>query len=269
MSAEQSHEAVGGTESDAREGIRGTVVGMAEQANPAFAVGVVVVPLLALAYAVEVAPLQHHIYVHVMAGVMWTGTDLFFGLVLGPVIGGLSESEKANVFERLTPKTGFLLPVLALTTIFGGITLAIREGWFPHSNAWLAVFTAVNLVPAVALIGWNFDALGDWRWQGWQAVVTVGSLAWVATSYQNLGTIPVPIALALAVVTILSVQGFGLLLPGEVRIYTEMRSANPDHEVVSRIGMRNARLSGLQGFFQLCLIAVMVWLSAGSFPLPF
>ncbi|MFB6135156.1 MAG: hypothetical protein ABEJ04_00165 [Halobacteriaceae archaeon] len=242
---------------------------MARQANPAFAVGAVAVPLAALVYAVTVAPLPHHVYVHVMAGVLWTGVDLFFGLVLGPVIGGLPDEQKSNVFKRLTPKTGFLLPALAITTIFGGITLAIREGRFPHSEAWLAVFTAVNLIPAFALIGYNFGAFDDWRWQAWQAVVTVGSLAWVATTYQNLGAIPVPIALALGIVTVLSVEGFGMLLPGEVRVYTELRSPDPDHATVGRIGMRNAKLSGVQGFFQLCLIAVMVWIAVGGFLLPF
>lgn len=249
-----------------REGIHGTILGMARQANPAFAAGAVLIPLLALVYAVEWGPIQHHVYVHVMAGVLWTGIDLFFGLVLGPVIGGLSEEGKANVFRRLTPKMSFLLPLLAIVTIFGGITLAIREGRFPHSEAWLAVFTAVNLIPAVALIGWNFDAFSDWRWQAWQAVVTLGSLAWVATTYAGLGRIPVPIALALGIVTLLSVQGFGVLMPGEVRIYTELRSADPDYGVVGEIGMRNAKLSGVQGVLQLCLIAVMVWLVAGSFP---
>jgi len=240
---------------------------MARQANPRFAAGVVVVPLLALLYATEWAPKPHHMYVHVMAGVLWTGIDVFFGLVLGPVIGGLGDEQKARIFQRLTPKMAFLLPILAVTTIFGGVSLAIDNGEFPHHGAWLAVYTAANLIPALLLIGWNFGAFRDWRWLAWQAVVTVGSLAWIALTYTGLGRIPVPIALALVIVTILTVQGFGILMPGEVRVYREMRSADPDFATVSRVGMRNARLSGVQGVLQVCLIAVMVWIAAGSFPL--
>jgi hypothetical protein len=37
-----------------------------------------------------------------------------------------------------------------------------------------------------------------------------------------------------------------------------MVSADPDPEVISRIGLRNAKLSGLQGVLQLGIIAVMV-----------
>ena len=55
-----------------------------------------------------------------MAGVLWTGIDLFMGTVLGPVIGGLNDEQSAALFQRLTPKTAFLLPSLAVVTIVGG-----------------------------------------------------------------------------------------------------------------------------------------------------
>jgi uncharacterized membrane protein len=42
------------------------------------------------------------VYVHVMAGVLWTGTDLFIGLVLGPVGGGLDPQERGSFFARFT-----------------------------------------------------------------------------------------------------------------------------------------------------------------------
>ncbi|MFW5918411.1 MAG: hypothetical protein ACOCR0_02900, partial [Haloferacaceae archaeon] len=61
---------------------------MARRANPAFAVAVLAIPLVALGYALTIASLQGHTYVHVMAGVLWTGIDVFIGGVLGPVIGG-------------------------------------------------------------------------------------------------------------------------------------------------------------------------------------
>jgi len=145
--------------------VRQTVQGMGTRANPAFAVAAVAVPLAALAYALTMGSLQQHTYVHVMAGVLWTGIDLFMAMVLGPVLGGLPVEERSTVFQRFTPKMTFLMPTLAFVTIAGGITLALRGPWvFPHAHVWLAILTAATLLPALALIGWQFDALTDWRW---------------------------------------------------------------------------------------------------------
>lgn len=238
---------------------------MAQRANPAFAVAAVLVPVAALGYAVTVASLQMHTYVHVMAGLLWTGIDIFLGAVLGPVLGGVDDESTAAVFERLTPKTAFLLPSLAVVTIAGGITLAIRFGLFPHSEPWLALFTAVNLIPVLLIMGWRLNAWSDWRWQLPFAVATVGSLAWVGMTIGSLQMTTPAIVVALAIVTLLSVQGFGFLMPGEVRMYLEMVSERPDPSVIAAIGRQNAKLGGVQGVFQLVLIAVMVYLRFGGF----
>ncbi|ACV11545.1 conserved hypothetical protein [Halorhabdus utahensis DSM 12940] len=246
--------------------VRGTIAGMAQRANPAFAVAVVAIPLAALGYALTVASIQGHTYVHVMAGVLWTGIDVFIGAVLGPVIGGLDDEESAAVFQRLTPKTAFLLPSLATVTIASGIALALELGYLADGEGWLALFTAANAVPILLLLGWRLDAWRDWRWQLPFGVATVGSLAWVALTLDALPAIEPAIAVALAIVTILSVQGFGFLMPGELRIYREMTSANPDSGVIAAIGKQNAMLGGVQGAFQLLLILDMVYLRYGGFP---
>jgi hypothetical protein len=239
---------------------------MAQRANPAFAVGVVVVALGALAFVHTVATVQQHTYVHVMAGVLWTGIDIFIGAVLGPVIGGLDEDQSAAVFQRLTPKIFFLLPSLAFVTIAAGLTLAQRVGVFPHSGPWLALFTAANVVPIVLLLGWRLEAWRDWRWQAPAVVLTLASLAWVGLTVGDLQMTEPAIAVALGIVTVLSVQGFGFLLPGEVKIYTQMISEAPDASVISAIGQQNAKLGGVQGLMQLLLIADMVYLRYGGFP---
>jgi hypothetical protein len=246
--------------------VRGTVRGMGTRANPAFAVGAVAIPVAALAYALTAGTLQQHTYVHVMAGALWTGIDLFMAMVLGPVLGGLAVEERSKVFQRFTPKMTFLLPTLAMVTIAGGITLALRGYWrFPHAHVWLAIFTAATLLPALVLIGRQFDAFRDWRWLGVFAVALVGSGGYLAATLPEFGmTRPVFLA-ALAIVAVLSVVGFGVLMPGEIRMYLEMRSPDPDHDLISRIGMRNAKLSGVQGLLQLAIIAVMVYLRWGGF----
>jgi hypothetical protein len=195
--------------------------------------------------------------------VLWTGIDLFMALVLGPVLGGLSVEARASVFERFTPKMAFLMPSLALVTIGGGVTLAERMGLFPHAAPWIALLTLATTVPALLLLGWQFDAFDDPRWLAAFAVALLGGGAYLAVTASAFGMTRPTIALALAIVTVLTVLGFGVLLPGEVRIYRQLQSGDPDPEVVSRIGMRNARLSGLQGLFQLAIVVVMVYLRWG------
>ena len=62
---------------------------------------------------------------------------------------------------------------------------------------------------------------------------------------------------ALIVTGILAIQGFGLLLPNEIRVFGQLLSEKPDIELISRLGMRTARLGGLQGLFQLVIIFIM------------
>jgi hypothetical protein len=233
---------------------------MGNRANPAFAAGVVALPVLALAYAVTMGSFRVHTYVHVMAGVLWTGIDLFMAMVLGPVLGGLDVDTRADVFQRFTPKMTFLMPALALVTIVGGITLALRLGYFPHADPWLALLNAAILLPALGLIGYQFDAFGDRRWQAAFGLALVGSVAYLAVTLPAFAMTSPIMIVTLAIMVVLSVLGFGVLMPGEVRMYLEMTSADPDTGVIADIGMRNAKLAGIQGVFQLSIILVMVYL---------
>ena len=236
-----------------RRGIRG----LADQANPAFAAAAVLVPVGALAGVLFAGDLRLLNYVHVLSGGLWTGIDLFMGALLGPVLGGMDPEARADFFRRFTPKMTFLMPVLSLVTIVAGITLARRLGYFPAADPWLALMTAAILVPVVVLVGYQFDALASPRTLGVLAVVVLGSGAWMATTYGALVS-PGPLVLAaLAVVTLLSVIGTGIILPGEVKIYREAASPDPDIEAIGRIGMRNAKLGGLQGLLQLSIVFVM------------
>jgi len=238
----------------------GGVRGMATRANPAFAAAIVAIPLLALGYAVVAGGIEALTYVHVMAGVLWTGIDVFMGAILGPVIGGLDTDEKAAFFERFTPKMTFAMPVLAIVTIVAGIVLALRRGLFPNAEPWLAIFGTVAGVPAMALIAYQ---LRSRLWAGIAAVVGLAHLAWLGLTLPEIGPTSTLVLFALGVVALLSVQGFGVILPGEVRIYRQMTSRNPDKELIGAIGIRNAKLGGLQGAMQLVLIASMVLLRWG------
>ncbi len=62
---------------------------------------------------------------------------------------------------------------------------------------------------------------------------------------------------AVVIVAILTLQGFGLLLPNEIRVFRQLLSEAPDVEKISRLGMMNAKLGGVQGILQLAIIFVM------------
>lgn len=241
-----------------------TIRGMARRANPVFGVGAVLLPLALLLGATLFGTVQQLTYVHVMAGVLWTGIDLFMTLVLGPVLGGLAVEERAAVFQRFTPKMTFLMPTLAFTTIIGGMVLAAQMGLLPGLAAWGGLFAVAAMGPALLALGYQFDAFTDRRWLAVVAVVVGGGAVSLA---MNLGTFAmpgVPILVALVIVGVLTFLGFGVLLPGEARMYLEMTSENPDTDLIGAIGMRNAKLSGVQGVLQLSIVAVMVYIRWGS-----
>ena len=235
--------------------------GLARQANPAFAGGAVAIPLLALGWALAGNDLATLTYVHVMAGVLWTGIDLFMGMIVGPVLGGLEPDRRAAFFRTFTPKMTFLMPTLAVVTITGGITLAQGLGKFPHADPWLALMTAAIAVPTVLLIAAQFRALTDPKALGALALAALGSGWMLLQSPPEAAMLAETshwIVAALVVVTLLTYVGFGVLLPGEIRIYRQLVSSDPDIDLISSIGMRNAKLSGINGLLQLAIIYVMV-----------
>lgn len=169
-------------------------------ANPTFVVLAIGVPVGALIFAMSYGSIAILNYVHIMTGAMWTGIDLFMGVVLGPVLGGMAPQERAAVFRRLIPKMTFLMPFLAMATLTASFALTSRLG-YPFSST--------------------------------------------------------RIVLALIIAAILTIQGFGILLPNEIRIFGQLISDTPDIEKISRLGMRNARLGGVQGLLQIAMIFVM------------
>ncbi len=68
---------------------------------------------------------------------------------------------------------------------------------------------------------------------------------------------------AIVIVIILSVQGFGMIMPTEAKVYLELRKKEPNRDKIIKWGMRNVKLAGSQGVFQVALIFVMANLALG------
>ncbi len=183
-----------------RQATFGVIRDIIQMANPTFVLIAVFLPIGGLIYALNFGSITSLNYVHIMAGALWTGIDLFLGFVLGPILGGMEPKDRAGLFKRLIPRMTFLMPVLATVTIMGGIELTQQLG-YSFSNPWIIA--------------------------------------------------------AAVIAALLTIQGFGLMLPNEIRIFRQLMSKTPSIDTISRLGMRNAKLGGLQGIFQLAIIFIM------------
>lgn len=95
-------------------------------------------------------------FCHVAGGALWTAIDLFVGLVIGPILGRLSVTARAEFAARFMPKMVLLMPTLVLMTLAAGFQLALREGNLAPSSpnhAWLIVSYCVVGVMAVIALG--------------------------------------------------------------------------------------------------------------------
>jgi hypothetical protein len=94
-------------------------------------------------------------FFHVAGGGIWTAVDLFVGLVIGPILAGLSIPARMEFSARFMPKMVLLMPTVVLMTLAAGFQLAITLGNLAPSSpnhAWLmASFGIVGVMAAIAL----------------------------------------------------------------------------------------------------------------------
>ena len=89
----------------------------------------VVLALAAMAAVIERGDLWALDFTHVLAGLLWTGIDLFMGFVIGPVLRRLPLAGRRAIVCRLMPKMLFLMPTLSIVTGTTGYVLAARMGF--------------------------------------------------------------------------------------------------------------------------------------------
>jgi hypothetical protein len=149
-------------------------------------------------------------FVHVFAGGLWTGIDLFMGFVIGPVLRHVSLDTRRAMIGGIIPRTLILMPTLSIVTSTSGWFLAVRLGFLD--------------------VGYP---------EFW----------WVIA--------------ALAIVTILTIQGLGYLLPTNLRLFFEIQKPAPDHLKVQRWMRTYVRVVALQGTFQIAIVIVMARFATG------
>jgi hypothetical protein len=92
---------------------------------------------------------------HVVGGGLWTGIDLFVGLVVGPILGRLSIPARAEFSARFMPKMVIIMPTVVMMTLATGFQVARFSGNLAASSpnhAWLIVsFCVVGIMAVIAL----------------------------------------------------------------------------------------------------------------------
>ncbi len=94
-------------------------------------------------------------FVHVFAGLLWTGIDLFMGFVLGPILRHLDLPARRAITLRLMPRMLFLMPTLSIVTGTAGWFLASDLGYlelpWPQSAWVIAALVIIGILTVQGL----------------------------------------------------------------------------------------------------------------------
>jgi hypothetical protein len=111
--------------------------------------------LVALIVAIESNSFWALNFFHVAGGGMWTGIDLFVGLVIGPIIGRMSVQARVDFLTRFMPKMLILMPVLVTMTLTAGWQVARYTGdlFVAYPDHWwlTASYIVVGVMSVIAV----------------------------------------------------------------------------------------------------------------------
>ena len=91
-------------------------------------------------------------YVHVLYGALWTGVDVFLGVIFFIVINNLDKNIKSDIAERLMPMTLYFIPAISVFTVSSGIALGIREKIIVLNPLFIGIFIIAGLLLLLTVI---------------------------------------------------------------------------------------------------------------------
>jgi hypothetical protein len=122
---------------------------------PAKGVPVVLAIVAGLIAAIAFDKLWALEFFHVAGGGLWTGIDLFVGLVVGPILGRLSVQGRIDFLTRFMPKMLLIMPTLVTMTLGSGWQLSRHLGLMAleyPDHWWLtASYVVVGVMSVIAL----------------------------------------------------------------------------------------------------------------------
>jgi hypothetical protein len=125
------------------------------QIVPLVGLPVVAVVIVGMVVAIATNSLWALDFYHVVGGGLWTGIDLFLGLVVGPIMGTMSIPARVEFSTRLMPKMLLIMPTLVTMTLGAGFQLARSLGNLSANSpqhGWLvASYIVVGVMATIAL----------------------------------------------------------------------------------------------------------------------
>jgi hypothetical protein len=116
---------------------------------------IVAVLLVGLIVAISTNSLWALDFFHVGGGGLWTSIDLFLGLIVGPILGGMSVQARVEFTSRFMPKMLLIMPTLVAMTLGAGFQLARHLGnldtTYPHHGWLVASYVIVGAMAVIAL----------------------------------------------------------------------------------------------------------------------
>ncbi len=147
----------GVSSSEAAEPFGGSRPGPLEiQIVPLKGLPIVAAAFALVIYAIATDSIWALMLAHVAGGAMWTAVDLYVGLILGPIMGGLSPPAKAEFASKFMPKMVILMPTLVMMTLAAGFQIAIHYGNLNPgaiNRSWLIASMIVVGVMAIIALG--------------------------------------------------------------------------------------------------------------------
>jgi hypothetical protein len=95
-------------------------------------------------------------FAHVAGGGLWTGIDLFVGLVIGPIMGRMSLPARAEFASKFMPAMVIIMPTVVTMNLGSGFQIARMVGNLNPSSPnhpWLIASMCVVGVMAVIALG--------------------------------------------------------------------------------------------------------------------
>ena len=93
---------------------------------------------------------------HVAGGALWTSIDLFVGLAIGPIIGGMSPAARSEFLAKFMPKMVLIMPTVVTMTLATGMQIALHLGTLTDASDardWLIASMIVVGIMAVIALG--------------------------------------------------------------------------------------------------------------------
>jgi len=113
------------------------------------------VAIVGLIIAVATNSLWALTFFHIAGGGLWTGIDLFVGLIIGPILGSMSIPARVEFSARFMPKMLVIMPTLVICTLASGWQLARYLGTIESASpvhGWVvASFVIVGVMAIIAL----------------------------------------------------------------------------------------------------------------------